>query len=158
MTDKLAAIGAAVAAEDQVVTLLGSLPESYATLVTALEVRADDNLDINFVHQALLNEELKRQEMKPQQKVKSENDATLCPYQKTEHMNNHQAQLVEAQQPEQYDNDNSTNNTEWLFVGSGGAQADNKQWLIDSGDSSHMTNQRELLINFKEFECPEKSG
>ena len=42
ITDRLAAIGAPISEEDQVVTLLGSLPPSYSTLVTALEARADD--------------------------------------------------------------------------------------------------------------------
>ena len=42
LTDKLAAIGAPISEEDQVVTLLGSLPSDYSTLVTALEARADD--------------------------------------------------------------------------------------------------------------------
>ena len=37
--DKLAAIGAPISEEHQVVTLLDSLPLSYATLVTALEAR-----------------------------------------------------------------------------------------------------------------------
>ena len=37
VTDKLAAIGSPISEEDQVVTLLGSLPHSCATLVTALE-------------------------------------------------------------------------------------------------------------------------
>ena len=39
LTDKLAAIGAPISEEDKVVTLLGSLPKSYSTLVTALEAR-----------------------------------------------------------------------------------------------------------------------
>ncbi len=37
IADKLAAIGAPISEEDQVVTLLGSQTGSYATLVTALE-------------------------------------------------------------------------------------------------------------------------
>ena len=37
LIDKLTAIGAPISEEDQVVTLLGSLPPGYATLVTALE-------------------------------------------------------------------------------------------------------------------------
>lgn len=36
LTNKLASIGAPIAEEDQVVTLLGSLPQSYSTIVTAL--------------------------------------------------------------------------------------------------------------------------
>ena len=42
LTDQLAALSAPVSEEDQVVTLLGSLPSSFATLVTALEARGDD--------------------------------------------------------------------------------------------------------------------
>ena len=61
LTDRLAAIGAPIDEEDQVVTLLGSLPISYATLVTALESRGDD-LTLNYVQQALVHEEQKMQE------------------------------------------------------------------------------------------------
>lgn len=42
LADKLASIAAPVSEEDQVVTLLGSLPPSYATIVAALEARIDD--------------------------------------------------------------------------------------------------------------------
>ena len=42
LTDRLMAIGAPIDEEDQVVTLLGSLPKSYSTLVTALKARSDD--------------------------------------------------------------------------------------------------------------------
>ena len=59
ITDRLAAIGAPISEEDQVVTLLGSLPPSYSTLVTALEARVDD-VKLNFVQQALVHEEQKR--------------------------------------------------------------------------------------------------
>ena len=41
LADKLALIGSLVSEEDQVVTLLGSLPTSFATIVTALEERGD---------------------------------------------------------------------------------------------------------------------
>ena len=59
LTDKLGAIGTQIAEEDQIVTLLGSLPPSYATIVTALETKMD-NLTLQFVQQALINEEQKR--------------------------------------------------------------------------------------------------
>ena len=59
ITDKLAAIGAPISEEDQVVMLLGSLPPSYSTLVTALEARVDD-VTLNFVQQALIHEEQKQ--------------------------------------------------------------------------------------------------
>ena len=48
LTDKLAAVRAPIDEEDQVVTLLGSLPQSYSMLVTALEARVDD-IKLDFV-------------------------------------------------------------------------------------------------------------
>ena len=53
LTDKLAALGAPIAEEDQVVTLLGSLPASYKTLVTALEAR--DEVTLSYVQQSLIH-------------------------------------------------------------------------------------------------------
>ena len=61
LTDRLAAIGAPIDEEDQVVTLLGSLPMGYSTLVTALESRVD-NVSLNYVQQALVHEEQKMHE------------------------------------------------------------------------------------------------
>ena len=56
-TDKLATIGAPIS-EDQIVTLLGSLPRSYSTLVTALEAHGGD-IPLRFVQQLLIHEEQK---------------------------------------------------------------------------------------------------
>ena len=55
LTDRLAAINAPIAEEDQIVTLLGSLPPTYFTLVTALEAR--DNITLSYAQQALIQEE-----------------------------------------------------------------------------------------------------
>ena len=52
LTDRLAAINAPIAEEDQVITLLGSLPPSYSTLVTALEAR--DAITLSYVQQSLI--------------------------------------------------------------------------------------------------------
>ena len=60
LTDRLAAMGAPIAEEDQVVTLLGSLPKSYSTFVTAQEAR--ENVSLNYLQQALAHEEQKRHE------------------------------------------------------------------------------------------------
>ena len=65
LTDKLASIGAAISEEDQVVTLLGSLPPTYSTIVTALEARVDD-VSLDFIQQALAREEQKQKDaLKP---------------------------------------------------------------------------------------------
>ena len=65
ITDKLAAIGAPISEEDQVVTLLGSLPRSFATLVTAIEARVD-GVSLDYVQQALIHEEMKQSELSGQ--------------------------------------------------------------------------------------------
>jgi len=58
LTDQLGATSVMIE-EDQIVTLLGSLPSSYATIVIALETNMD-NLTLQFVQEALINEEQKR--------------------------------------------------------------------------------------------------
>ena len=60
ITDKLTAVGTPISQEVQVVTLLGSLPCSYATLVAALEARVND-VQLSHVQQALIHEEQKLQ-------------------------------------------------------------------------------------------------
>ena len=57
VTDKLAAIGAPIPDEDQVVTLLGSLPRSFVTIVTAIETRMD-GVSLDYVQQALRQKKL----------------------------------------------------------------------------------------------------
>ena len=57
LTDKLSALAAPIAEEDQVVTLLGSLPASFQTLVTALEAR--DTVTLSHTQQSLIHEEKK---------------------------------------------------------------------------------------------------
>ena len=64
LTDRLAAINAPIAEEDQVVTLLGSLPPSYSTLVTALEAR--DAITLSYVQQSLIREEQRLKESNTQ--------------------------------------------------------------------------------------------
>ena len=65
ITDNLAAIGAPISEEDQVVTLLGSLPRSFATLVTTIEARMD-GVSLDYVQQALIHEEMKQSEVSGQ--------------------------------------------------------------------------------------------
>ena len=62
ITDKLAAIRAPISEEDQVVTLLGSLPRSFATLVNAIEARMD-GVSLDYFQQALTREAMKQSEL-----------------------------------------------------------------------------------------------
>ena len=180
ITDRLAAIGAPISEEDQVVTLLGSLLTSYSILVTALEARVDD-VRLNFVQQALIHEEMKRSGQFGNSKGTSSGDpadSALLGMQrkawprkpikcfgcgKVGHFrrdcpeNNpngskpvHKAKIAE----EKY----SDSDSDGVFAASVGSMDTPwmGKWLVDSGASSHMTREKELLSNYREFEKPEK--
>lgn len=68
LPDQLGAIGAVIDEGDHIVTLLGSLSPSYATIGTVLETKMD-SMTLQFVHQSLVNEGQKRVQA---------NDSTSC--------------------------------------------------------------------------------
>ena len=178
LTDKLAAIGAPIAEEDQVVTLLGSLPPSYATLVTALEARVDD-VSLKFVQQALIHEEQKwsssasfnrtasgrqtdtvlvgaQKKMRTgsRKQVKCYECGVLghyrrdCPKTRSSTAEVHRVKTAGEQVSSEYDQ------AFGVTVGS----VQKEQWLVDSGASSHMTPNRELLTDYCQFEHPQLVG
>ena len=61
LAEQLDAVGAPVSEDDLVITLLGSLSESYQFLITALESRSD-TLTWELVTSRLLHEDMKRKE------------------------------------------------------------------------------------------------
>ena len=182
LTVKLAAIDAPITEEDQVVTLLGSLPQSYSTLVTALEARVDD-IKLDFVQQALIHEELK---MKGQNNSEEQGDSALigkfkktvkpqnlrcyhcgqaghfrrdCPKRKQRNNSEHKAKTVVGKPPEVKldDHPHESAFATCTSAGSKGLPQVDK-WLVDSGASSHMTSNKKTLANFREFKKPEKVG
>lgn len=62
--DQLAALGEALKDKMIIALLLCSLPESYNTLITALETRSEDELTIELVMGKLLDEDRKRKNAK----------------------------------------------------------------------------------------------
>jgi hypothetical protein len=177
LTDKLAAIGAPISEEDQVVTLLGSVPHSYSTLVTALEARVDD-VSLSYVQQALIHEERKKSvglgnlpvgggESGRQQSAlvgRQGKGRRLrcygcggeghfrrdCP-KRRESSNPHTDKPVTEESHSHSEPDQSTG----AFLASGKSHG-TTGWLVDSGASSHMTCKRELLQDYKELQTPEK--
>ena len=61
IADELESIKSTVTEEDMVLIILGSLPETFSTLITSLESRADD-LTMDFLMTRLMHEERKLQE------------------------------------------------------------------------------------------------
>jgi hypothetical protein len=168
LTDKLSAIGSPISEEDQVVSLLGSLPQSYSALVTALEARVD-NLDLTYVQQALLHEEQKRSDCSTDKKAgesalmskpKKSRKAIKCygcgekGHKKPDCPNKkrtkeeHKAKTAEDNCPDDAFTASVTSVT--------GKQTD--QWIIDSGASRHMTKDAKWLRDYQKFEQPELVG
>ena len=183
LTDKLSAIGASIKEEDQVVTLLGSLPASYSTLVTALEARVDDNLTLEFVQQALVNEEQKKIAGGTQSDVRFSKSGALVSeetfkksgfkkrprcnfckkighissqcYKKKNQASGSYAKTAEcaadllftavSESPVKHDSLNKCSV----------AETDDLVWLIDSGATSHMINDKSVLRNYESFDSPQ---
>lgn len=180
LTDRLAAIRAPISEEDQVVTLLGSLPDSYSTVVTALETQQDPPT-LEFVQQALLNEEQKRREQvlpasvgvsgarsnnanPPDTAMKAGRPKPKCwDCGKVGHM---QRQCPNRKQHSNSNNHNRSqhkakhvaDDTESAFAinNDDGENSTSQRWLIDSGATKHMTPYRSLFTDYQEFEKPEK--
>jgi len=186
ITDKLASIGAPISEEDQVVTLLGSLPSSFSTLVTALEARGDD-LKLAQVQQALILEELKMTEKTgagadayvehtPSAMVGAQGGRMVpwkprcyfcgqtghfrreCPKRKglSNYGKDHKASTAEELCPHEDERSElEVSDSVGAFTASmGPTQMDN--WLVDSGASSHMTWERNILTNYQEFRKEQK--
>ena len=185
LTDRLAAINAPIAEEDQVVTLLGSLPRSYSTLVTALEAR--DVVTLSYVQQSLIREEQKLKESNMQQtgldKVSGVGRALVgkhdrqtskgyrnkvcylcgetghfckdCPKNLHQKLSKPKHKGKSACLVSEEESHSDTEPEEKVFGVS--SQSHNPNiWIVDSGASSHMTQRKELLINYEEFDKPQK--
>ena len=184
ISDKLAALGSAVAEEEQVVALLISLPPSYATLVTAMEAKGDD-LSLAFVQQALITEEQKRQVSKGVVAAEGNQDSVLRmdrefskPFKgkcyKCHKVGHKSADCREKKPVKSYkqsknkadihgarvaggDDEQDSDSGSGLFLMTTGQmwKKTNQQWILDSGASRHMTFNRELLIRYRKFDAPE---
>ena len=185
LTDRLAAINAPIAEEDQVVTLLGSLPPSYSALVTALEAR--DAVTLSYVQQSLIREEQRLKESNTQhtglnnmsgigQALIGKHDGQpgkwhrnkvcyLCG--ETGHFRKDCPKNLHQKLPKPKHKGKSA-----CLISEGESGSDNESdekvfgvssqphnpnaWIVDSGASSHMTQRKELLVNYEEFDKPQK--
>ena len=176
LAEQLDAVGAPVSEDDLVITLLGSLNDSYAFLITALESRAD-SLTWELVTSRVLHEDMKRKEQgggidgaahgqgqafltndngqrkggRPAQK------ASPCHYcgELGHWIAKCPVRIRENAGRQRSQRANiaqvEDNSGDFLFSVGGDASTTKASdvWLIDSGATQHMTYSKEYMKNFK---------
>ena len=173
--DSLAVIGDAITEEDKVVHLLASLPDSFDMLVTALEANSDKVPAIENVTERLLREEQKLKEKgaggdgKALSAAKgySKKRQGTCHYcKKPGHYKKEcrafaQAQLKEKSKSggqhsanQAAEQDKEANSKEAMVAGCALSATSKKDWIVDSGATSHMCNSRELFKELNELIPP----
>ena len=186
LTDRLAAINAPIGEEDQVVTLLGSLPPSYSTLVTALEAR--DAVTLSYVQQSLIREEQRLKESSIQHasldKMSGTGRALIgkhdghtgkrhrnskvcylcgevghfrkdCPKNVHQNLSKSKHKGKSACLISEGESYSDSESDEKVFGVSSQSHNPNV-WIVDSGASSHMTQRKELLMSYEQFDKPQK--
>lgn len=152
----------------QVAVLLGSLPESFDTLVTTLESRQDGELTTAVVQASLMEEWKKRQykntsdaaasaalftKSKPKHKSKARSDVICyhcnepghfkqkCPQLRQQFREWRQNKSAEKQHVKMVEG----SQPEFLFATTNILK---NGWVIDSGSTSHVSSERDLFVKF----------
>ena len=169
--ESLAVIGDAVSEEDRVVHLLASLPELYNVLVTALEAQSENIPKWEVVTERLLHQESKLKEKVPtpseesrkalisQNKGYKKPKSFTCHYcQKPGHYKKDCRKFLAAQKKqaslakkEDPGSDNEAFVTIHALAGSSSGS-----WIVDSGATCHMCNDRTLFVDMRNLESPQQ--
>lgn len=147
--------------------LLGSLPESYNGLVTALEARSDGKLNAKVVTEKIIAEYRRRKEkeqmdvesetaMKASTFTKNPKDITCFFCKKKGHFKRkctkYKDWLAKSKGTSENDKKQKANiitnedSDEYLFM----ASFIDNEWLIDSGATCHITNLKNNFVDFSE--------
>lgn len=143
----------------QVAITLSSLPPSYDTLVQAFEVREDGDLTLSLIHSKLTQEYLKRTGKMGESSsgnqatvLKTTNTKLKCFFCKKEsHIKKDCKKYKEWLKKKGNNKANEKVNTvahneEFLFQIANTAKSN--EWLIDSGATSHVSNNKQLFETF----------
>ena len=161
--DELAVIGDAVEDEDMVINLLASLPDSYSTLVTALEA-SDAVPSWDIVTEKLYHEEQKV-------KRKSESESAMLGKKKGDKSNlkcfecgakghfkrqcsKFLAKIKKENNQANVASDNSGGNNNVTLLASAFIGKKGNAWVIDSGASQHMCNSKNSFCKLEKLEVP----
>ena len=169
--DELAVVADPVSDEDKVVYLLAGLPENYDVLVTALESGSDTVPALENVTERLLREE---------QKLKDREDADdgkkllvaagrkkfTCHYcKKPGHFKKDCWKFAQAQSgekdgrqrnPSRQSKKGQQSSHNAMVIGNALVARSRNDWIVDSGATSHMCNDRSMFMDLKQAETDEK--
>jgi hypothetical protein len=175
LAQQLEAIGEKLREEDIVTTLLYSLPETFESLIVALEARADD-LTLEFITARLMHEELRRKEgglpsggstkallaghTGQSHKKNGNSKQRTCFYcEKPGHFKKDcRKRLADLEKGRQQANVARTPRNaraeHLLFAGQeqdGGMLDNPSTWIVDSGASQHMSHRNDWLDSYEEM-------
>ena len=159
---ELAMIGSAVDEEDQVVSLLASLPDSFDMLVTALESQSEVP-KFELVIERLIHEESK---LRTKISVAEEESLALTtraegnkPYKGTSWSVKcfHCAGSHYIKNCPVLKKINKSEEAHPTVIASSAADGSipSNQWILDSGASRHMCNESELFVSFRSLNSPQ---
>ena len=161
---ELAVIADPISDEDKVVHLLAGLPESYDVLVTALESGSDTVPALELVTERLLREEQKlkdREEADDGKKLlvaKSKKQFTCHYCKKPGHIKRDCRKFAQAQSGEnggKQRNPPRPNKKELsrdaMLIGNAFVARSKSDWIVDSGATSHMCNDRRMFTELRQL-------
>ena len=167
--EELAVIGDPVSEEDRVVHLLASLPESFDMLVTALEAQSENVPKWELVTERLLHEELKLKEKGPPRTCVDGRKALVagqtqrpktsftCHYcKKPGHFKRDCRKFIASQKKQHGASPAEAKTDEALATVHALTTTSKGSWIIDSGATCHMSNDRDLFVELRELEKPQE--
>lgn len=170
--DRLSAAGTELDKDTQICLLLRSLPPSFDGLVTALDSRSDDDISIDVVKSKLADEYHRRLERdastsKVEKAMKSvgnsqRSDVRVCHFcNKPGHIKRNCRKFLSSRK----NNENAPPGagrsdgpkakavqSEGSSVAFSASSESSRAWVIDSGASAHMTNDRSFFKSLREFD------
>ena len=162
--EAIAAIGDTVSEEDRVVHLLASLPDSYNVLVKALEAQSENVPRWELVTERLLHQEIKlkervstlsesdRKALITHQRKKKTYTCHFCNKPKKDYrkylasLKKQEASVNKKREPS---SDGEAFVTTHAF-----AATSRESWIVDSGATCHMCNDKSLFIDLRHLSIP----